>query len=233
MALVQLLHRLQTVDLEWDEKARRYQFVKQTLVDTSEIDAQRKEHERLVAELSARRSKLRNAELELDSLVQKAREVEEALYSGAVSSPRELDNLRKDSEHLRRRISQLEDDILEGMAVVDDLAAAAQEGQERLEALEAQRARLHTALVQEYKDLRERLQELQETREDVRGQLGQPELTLYDELRKTKAGRALAPLQEGMCQICRVAVPAAKASRAQEGTAIATCEGCGRILFQE
>ena len=233
MALVQLLYRLQVTDQEWDEKARRYRSVKQSLTDHSEQEAKREEQKRLVEQLATLRTELCNAELELDSLSAKASGVEKELYSGTVSSPKELDNLRKESEQLERRVSQLEDHVLDTMSKVDALDAAAQQGQKKMETLEAEWTRNHRELIQEYKTLRGQLQTLQQDREQLRGRLDQPALVLYDELRKTKAGRALAPIKDGVCQICRVTVPNAKTRRVQEGKIVATCEGCGRILYQE
>lgn len=233
MSLLGTLYRLQRVDQEWDEKAKLYQSVAQQLNDASELNARREAQQQRLRTLAETQSRLQDGELELESLQQKAAQIEDDLYSGRIRSPRELESLRQDGEYHRRRISELEDRVLELMGEVETLEAAAQQGQEALDAFEARWAETHRALIEQYKELRARLQALQAAREQLRGQLGRSELALYDELRRSKGGQALAPAREGICQVCRVMVPSFKAQVLQRGDTVVTCEGCGRILYAE
>jgi len=61
--------------------------------------------------------------------------------------------------------------------------------------------------------------------------LGRAELRFYDQLRAKKAGMALSPMKDRVCQTCRVTVPTCKAQMVESRQAIVTCEGCGRILY--
>ncbi|MCD6518337.1 MAG: hypothetical protein J7M05_00225 [Anaerolineae bacterium] len=233
MGLVQQLLRLQVIDREWDEKAQLYQTVRQKLIDQSELENRRRAQQEKETALSEARSKLRDAELELESLQNKAKQVEQDLYSGRIRSPRELESLRQDSEYLHKRIAEMEDRVLLAMTEVDDLEAAVQEGKEALQAFEENWAKEQANLTEQYKELRARLQELQTAREELRASLGRAELALYDELRKKKGGVALSPVKDGICQLCRVTVPSYKIELVEAGETIVTCEGCGRILYKE
>ena len=233
MSLIQILCDLQAVDQEWDEKARVYQEARRRLSDRSELEGERKAQEHRAGEMSLKRAKLHDEELELASLQEKFRAVETALYGGEIASPRELDNLRKDGEYLRRRMSVLEDDVLLAMTELDELETEVASGQESLQSLEQRWAAEHDQLAGQYRDLHGRLQELKAAREQLRGTIARGDLALYDELRRTKGGRALSPVQGGLCLTCRVTVPAYKIHVIEEEeTAVATCEGCGRILFR-
>ncbi len=231
MSPFELLVRLQSVDRDWDEKARLYESVKKQLADQSELVSRRTTHERLADELSATRGDLRDGELALDSLHERVRKVEAELYSGRVRSPKELENLRRDSEHLRRRISQLEDRVLLAMTQVDELEEAARQGEQELRAFEVEWQETRRSLATQHEALRTSLRQLQQMRKELRGQLGRAELGLYDELRAKKAGMALSPVKDRVCQTCRVTVPTYKARMVESRRAIVTCEGCGRILY--
>ncbi len=232
MSSIQTLCRLQAVDQEWTEKGHRYQQIKARLADQSELEERRAAHERNTAQLLHERAALRDAELELGSLSTKAKAVDKALYEGGTMAPRELEAMRQNSEHLKRRISVLEDQVLAGMARVEELdATVAREGRD-LQAFEATFAQEREALMAQYAELRSRLQALRAERETLRGNLAAPELGLYDELRAKKGGQALAPLKDGVCQMCHVTLPWHKAHSVETEGGVVTCEGCGRILYK-
>ncbi len=232
MSLIRSLWRLQTVDQEWDEKAKLYQDVRQEIADASELEQKRQALRQLAEKLSAMRGGLRDGELELASLQEKARQVDADLYGGRISSPKELENLRQDEEQVKKRISKLEDQVLVAMTTVDDLEASVARDNEELLVFEEKRSVRHKELVVQYGELRARLQQIKTDREKLRSDLGRAELSLYDELRRTKGGVALAPVRDSVCQVCRVTVPSHKVRIAEKGDAVATCEGCGRILCQ-
>jgi hypothetical protein len=232
MSLIQLLIQLQAIDQEWDEKARLYQAAKQRLADQSELESRRQAQRHLAEGLSALRGRLRDAELELASLQQKARETGAALYGGRIRSPKELESLRQDLEHLQKRIAQLEDQVLLAMTEVDELEAATKRGEEELNAFEPRWFNERESLSKQVEAWRARLKQLQNDREHFRSALGRAELALYDDLRSKKAGLALASIQNGICQTCRVAVPSHKTQVAEAGEGLVTCDGCGRILYQ-
>jgi len=231
MSPLELLVRLQGVNRDWDEKAQLYESVKKQLADQSELVSRRATHGRLADELSATRGGLRDSELALDSLHERARKVEAELYGGHIRSPKELENLRKDGEQLRGRISQLEDQVLLAMTQVDELEEAARQGEQELRAFEAEWQEMRRSLATQHEALRTSLRQLQQVRAELRGQLGRAELGLYDELRAKKAGMALSPMKHGICQTCRVTVPTYKAQVVESRRAVVTCEGCGRILY--
>ena len=233
MGLIQVILQLQDADQEWDKKAKLYQSVRQRLSDQSELEAERKAQRDRVQELSSTRGTLRDAELELAALQEKADRIEKDLYGGRITSSRELENLRQDGEHIQRRLSEIEDRVLIGMTKVDDLEAATTQGEKKLQAFEMQWAKERELLVDQYKKLRARLQQLQKSREQLRGRLGRAELALYDELRAKKGGIALSPAKDGVCQLCHVKLPSYKSELMETGETVVTCDGCGRILYPQ
>lgn len=231
MTLLQTLRKLQDVDQEWDEKAEIYKSVRQRLADESELKKRRDTLQQYEEELTSVRADLRNAELEYDSLEEKIEGVKEELYGGRVTSSKELSSLQEELEYLQRRLSELEERILEGMATVDDLEEAITSGREELETFEKEWREERESLRARYSTLRSRLEELKERREGFRARVDSGVLTLYDELRRKKKGRALAPVSDGICQICRVRVPSHKVQAIRSDERVIVCDGCGRILY--
>ena len=232
MSLTDLLQHLQNIDQEWDAKARQYQAVSGRLGDQSELGERRRSHRELADKLATTRGALRDAELEFATFQQKDRDTEEALYSGRVTSPKELESLHKELAVLRRRVAALEDTVLEAMTRVDELAEAAHRDAQELQSFEEGWTRERGEMVADYRALRARLKELQEERARLREQLDPAVLRLYDELRAKKGGQALSPLQDRVCQTCRVTQPSHKVQVVVSGNQVVTCDGCGRILYQ-
>ncbi|HHX63543.1 MAG TPA: hypothetical protein GX702_01490 [Chloroflexi bacterium] len=233
MTLLQTLHELQEIDQEWVEKGRLYQTVRRQIADQSNLQAMRDAQTQREEEQTATRNSLRDIELEMEGLQERLRQTDSELYSGRISSPRELEALRQDAEVLRQRISRLEEQALDTMSRIDALQEATESGRQALRDYEAWWAGEHEALVTRYRELHARLQALQRRRDEIRAALGRAELALYDELRAKKGGIALAPMKEGTCQTCRVTVPSHKIRMVHSGESVVTCEGCGRILFEE
>ena len=232
MALIDRLLRLQGLDQEWDEKLLLYQSARAKLADQSELKAQRETQRQRSQRLATQRALLRDAELELESLQRRGRQVEVDLYSGRITAPRELESLRQDGEYLKRRISEAEDQALALMTEVDELESAVSKAQEALDAFEARWASERQSLSNQFRELHARLQQLKVARQEMRGTLDRATLALYEELRRSKNGEVLSPAIDCVCQTCRVSLPSRKASLLQSGETVVTCEGCGRILYQ-
>lgn len=233
MDLIQALMRLALVDEEWDVKAKQFQEARERLSNPRELVERREKQNRLVQSAAATRAQLADVELELASLQEHLKQVEKDLYGGVITSPRELENLGRDSEQLRHRIAPLEDRGLALMDTADGLEAQVQAGAIELEAFERTWEQGTSTARDDYQVLRARLQELQADRERLRAGVPPREMALYDELRRVKSGHPLAPVRDGICQVCRVSVPRNKITIAEGGqNTVATCEGCGRILYQ-
>jgi predicted nucleic acid-binding Zn-ribbon protein len=70
-------------------------------------------------------------------------------------------------------------------------------------------------------------------RDALATQVPESVLPLYQRLMKTKAGIALAPLDEGKCGGCHMKLIASTVVAAQTAKELTRCEDCGRILYVE
>lgn len=84
---------------------------------------------------------------------------------------------------------------------------------------------------------RERLEgerrDVEAERDALASQVPESILPLYQRLMKTKAGLAVAPMQDAKCGGCHMKLIASTVVKVQSGREIARCEDCGRILYVE
>lgn len=195
------------------------------------VDQSRAEEEAAGAELKAKQAHLRTLELELQSAVEKARKIEQELYSGRVGNPKELTAMQEDVASLGRQRRKTEDEMLALMEEIEQLTAS-------VGTLEAQRQarerELEEHLVQYQGHLRTmaaQLDDLKSVREAKAAEIDADLLRRYERLRPRKDGVAVAAVVRGICEGCHVAIPEGRVAEILEGARIFTCEECGRILY--
>jgi len=226
---------------EHDSAADRLRHRRNTLPERAELEARRGAYddlERRRAEVTERRDAELREERRLDDEVKnleaKAKAEDTRMYSGTVSSPRELQAMQADIDQLRRQAREREDEELEVM--------------ERREALDSQVAELEAAqasLVSEMDALVGAIgkQEAEidaelAVEEDARAALipGIPEATLrlYEQIRTGNRGVGAARLVGMNCQACHLSLPATEVDRIRHlpPDELARCEHCGAILVR-
>jgi predicted nucleic acid-binding Zn-ribbon protein len=202
----------------------------------AEADARLRDVAPHLAEVRARRDDLAREERRLDdeagALEERALETEKRLYSGEISSPRELQAMQADIEQLRRHRSSVEDDELALM--------------EQREALDAEVAAFEAQMADIESGVEEQRAALAEQERVIDGEIAQettardglvrdvaPELlAVYERCRAQARGVGAARLVGRTCQGCHLDIPATEAERikrAPEGT-VAHCDNCGCIL---
>ncbi|HEY7136241.1 MAG TPA: C4-type zinc ribbon domain-containing protein [Acidimicrobiia bacterium] len=184
----------------------------------------------------ARRDDVSREERRLDdearSLEQRALEVEKRLYSGEVSSPRELQAMQADIEQLRRHRSDLEDEELEQMerreSLDAEVAAAESEVAEIEQSMQGQRA----ALAEQQSAIDEEVARERAARTEIADGVPPDLVALYERCRAQTRGVGAARLVGRTCQGCHLDIPSTEAEqiRREAGAKVAHCDNCGCIL---
>jgi len=233
MSKAERLYRLQTIDLEADARHCRLKEVKATLEGNEELQRVQQALQDGEKKLSRQRTKLRDRELEMQSLTDKIVSVEDRLYGGRIKNPKELANLQEEVQYLKRRKGELEDQVLESMIEVEESEASVTEQRERLACLEEEWQETQARLSAEQTELISRLSQLKAERAGLQRAIEAGDLALYEDLRRRRGGRAVALLEGELCQACRVTLPTSKAQQARQGEALTLCSSCERILYVE
>jgi hypothetical protein len=230
MSRTQLLYDLQQVDLEIETVARRLKKIAAQLGESPELRQARKAVADAEARLSKSRAQMHNLELEVNGLLQKIEANEERLYSGRVGNPKELANLQDEVASLKRWRAKKEEDLLEAMLATEEAEASLAEAQSIMAQVSENWRAAQGDLGDEQARLEARLQELREQRANLTAAAGPEDVAAYERLRRSKGGRAVAAVVNGICQGCRMNPPSSQVQHARQGIDLVFCNNCGRIL---
>jgi uncharacterized protein len=224
---------------EHDIARDRLRYRRVSLPERAELEACAKQLRRLEAQAQAVRASRdevlaneRRLDDESRSLGARADEGDAKLYSGTVSSPRELQAMQADVEMLRRQRSDLEDEELAVMEAREEL-----DGQ--LEALEAGAAaataeaeRLSGLIAVAEGEIDDELAK-EDTARDQQAEAVTPTLLAdYERRRAQNKGAGAARLVGTACTACHLSIPSTEAERIRKGAGevVAYCDNCGAIL---
>ena len=231
-ALLTLL-QLQRVDSTIDRlQARLAHLPEQGALDAleakaEELDMQIAERQAVFDDVSTRQRRL---DFEVDTLVQKIKAESGRLYSGVVSNAKELQDIAREVEALKRRKSVLEDNDLEVMeerdGVEKQLAALTNERSSLAAEIERGRVARDEAAGETGRQLTAAETERQRWVPRVDPQL----LNVYDTIRASKGGVGAAAMVDGTCQGCHMRLPAQEAERVRTAGGLVRCDECQRIL---
>jgi predicted nucleic acid-binding Zn-ribbon protein len=228
---VAALYELQLIDMQVDENREALGHVESQLDQNEELlSAQRKLAEEEES-LRTSRGTLRSLELDLEEISSKIASAQEVLYGGTVTNPKELASLEQEIEYLTRRQLEIEDRALEMMAEVEGKESRFEAGGERLQRMEKEWEATQKDLCQQAEELRCRLSSLGGEREEILLTVSKEDLAVYDDLCRRKGGQAVALLEDGICQGCRVALPTSLVQKVRRGHDLVYCGSCQRILY--
>jgi len=224
---------------EHDTARDRLRHRRATLPERAELEARSANLRALDAQSRAVRSQRdvvladeKRLDDEARSLGARADDADAKLYSGTVSSPRELQAMQADVEMLRRQRSDLEDQELEVMEARELLDA-------QIEALEADTAvvraeieRLQGVIGGAEAEIDEELAKEDTAREQQAAAVPDSLLADYERRRTQNRGAGAARLVGTSCTACHLSIPSTEAERIRRdaGAVVAYCDNCGAIL---
>lgn len=229
MSVAKQLYELQELDLEFESREQSLEQVvaqlgeSKAVLDTRDKLASEKQH---LGELEHKQHSL---EWEIDDVTTKIVGAEKELYSGRNKNPKELSNLQHEIEMLKAKRSELEDRTIEVMGWVEAAADGVAAMKRELGTLEAEWRVEQERLAADKERLEAELADLNQKREAVSSQVNSAVVVFYGELKKHK-GTAVARVEQGVCQGCRLSLSNAELQRARSGS-LMQCSSCGRILF--
>ena len=225
------LFALQEIDLALDRARARLQEIDEGIQETEELAEARQLKIEMEEVLSGLRSKQRELEWEVDQVRSKASEMEAKLYGGTVRNPKELSDLDTDVRALKAQASKREDVLL---ALMEEAEAAEGEwraAETEYSRIEADWSANRKVLLDEKAELEPEVQRLQLQRTEQLSEIDRASLRLYEILRERRAGHAVARVEQGMCQGCRITLPMSVLQKTRTGVGLVQCVSCERILL--
>ncbi len=231
MSAVSQLYALQEVDLSIELSRNALQEAEALIGNTDELEEAREEAVKRKDELRAAELTFKERENEANDLAQKIEPLEKKLYQGTILNPKELADLQKDVDSLKRRRSQLDDQAIEAMEALEEAQSAQKEAQEKLDAMENDHQAGQTVLHGRIAALESEIAELRSERDEQAAEVEPSLLQLYDRIAAIRQHRAVAKVEGGACQGCRLSLPSSLIQRARGGSNIVQCSSCERILL--
>jgi predicted nucleic acid-binding Zn-ribbon protein len=169
---------------------------------------------------------------EARSVDARAKEMEQRLYSGSVTSPRELQAMQADVEMLRNQREGIEDGELEFMERREDLDRRLAGADASLAELEAEAERLRGVIAEAEREIDAEIAQEEAARNREAGTMPSTLVSDYERRRTQNRGAGAARLVGDTCQGCHLSIPSTEVERirrAPDGS-VAYCENCGCIL---
>lgn len=229
MTIAKQLYQLQEIDLEIESDRQALEQIASQLGESQAVVEARS---RLTSEqqrLDEAKKEQRSAEWEIADLGSKITTLEKKLYSGEITSPKELTNLQHEIEGLKARRSQLEDKALEIMDQVELSEASVATISGELKTREAEWQVKQQQLSTEMEQLKAALSDLEDKRQLVAAEIDPQTVEFYHELKKQRR-TAVAKVEQGICRGCRISLSTTELQQAR-GNRLVQCSSCGRILF--
>lgn len=224
-----------------DTAADRLRHRRATLPERTQLAARLNalaELESRVAEVTGRRDDVVQEERRLDDevalLEAKAKSEEQRMYSGTISSPRELQAMQADVTQLRRHVRQLEDDELEVLERREALDTQVKALEAEADGIRSDISQLEAAIAEQEAVIDAELAVETKARAKVAPGIPGDVLALYEEVRVANRGVGAARLTGVNCGACHLALPATEVDRIRHlpPDAAARCEHCGAILVR-
>ncbi|MGK5696554.1 zinc ribbon domain-containing protein [Streptomyces sp. URMC 128] len=174
------------------------------------------------------------AEQDVDQVRQRAARDQQRLDSGAVTSPKDLENLQREIASLAKRQGDLEDVVLEVMERRESAQQRVAELTERVGSVEAKIDDATARRDAAFEEIDGEIATVTKEREVIAGSIPADLLKLYDKLREQQGGIGAAKLYARSCQGCRqeLAITELSEIRSAAPDTVIRCENCRRILVR-
>ncbi|MEU7277497.1 C4-type zinc ribbon domain-containing protein [Streptomyces sp. NPDC045431] len=174
------------------------------------------------------------AEQDVDQVRQRAVRNQQRLDSGAITSPKDLENLQKEIVSLAKRQADLEDVVLEVMERRESAHERVAELTERVGSVQGKAddatARRDAAL----QELDGEAASVAKEREVVAASVPADLMKLYQKIREQQGGVGAARLYQRRCEGCHIELNITEVNevRAAAPDTVLRCENCRRILVR-
>jgi hypothetical protein len=230
---VRQLYDLQLVDSEISSRRNRLAEIQARLEDDSSIQSLTRNIQRYDAYLDEKGALRRTAEFEVQQLEQRIESIDARLMSGSVTNSREVAAYQEQRAMLQRQKAEHEEPLLELMVEIEERQTQRSTLHGRLTRAQTVRSAEVAEHTAERNAIESQLIELVNQRSAAAAEIDPAALSLYESVFRTRGGQAVARVERGICQGCRIAVPNRELLLARASDRAVQCGSCRRILYVE
>ena len=160
---------------------------------------------------------------------EKIKNDENKLFSGTITSAKELENYQNEVKILRQKNSKMEDKILEIMIEMEEMSEKVELAKVEKDKAEANINRIKNEMNEKLEGLKNIIEGLKKRRDNVILKIPDDYLKKYKEFKGKKGGIAVAVLKDNFCNVCNMQIPAIVAEKIEDIDEIYNCPICGRM----
>jgi predicted nucleic acid-binding Zn-ribbon protein len=231
MSEVLNLYRLQQLDHQIDRITSRLTEIDKALSDDRRVVAAQKKVTLAQKNSKDKQALLKKIENDVEDQQIKRKLNQASLFGGKVKNPKVLQDLQMEAEALARYISKLEDDQLEAMLASEAANEALEAAEKVYQQAKATAIEENASLLGEKTKLEDDLERFLREKEAVLKPIPPKSMQLYENLRKSKRGAAVAAISDGGCSACGQNLTPADLQSVRVSNSLVYCPSCGRILF--
>ncbi len=223
-----------------DTRLDQLRYKGEHLPARAELESCRQELQRIIGrrdEIEATRAELasnqKRIEDEVALLAEKITRENDRMYSGTITSPKELSAIQEELESLGRRKDHLEEKILDLMEAIEPVVGEITEMEARLTAVGDEAGRLEARVTTQQAEIDAEAADVASRRDVLATEIPPDLLERYT---KARAGRrdgvAIARLSGSTCGACGLSLPTmfVEEVRRSTGDELFQCEECGVLL---
>lgn len=197
----------------------------------------------LEEKLARMNEEYQTTEQQLEDLKHEKRGIDqdiEAIESQITKANTKLSNIKSNKEYkaalkeiddLTREKEKLEDKAIEFMEQIDSLSDIIEDRKKDHERFHEEVNHEKEDITRDMKTWEKTLLTLQEKRGEFCEKVNVDLLRKYDFIRERKAGRALSPVFNGVCDACHIELPPQRYNELIRGERLLDCPNCHRIIY--
>ena len=230
MFIVKQLYDLQLLDWDIQEREKSLADIRVRLADDSKRIGAKQQIEKITTRLTELGTPIRKSEGVIQQVESRLENIDRRIYSGMVTNPRELEAFEEEKSNLQRQRSEEEDSLLEAMVEIEELQADEIQANQAYDAINSTREREIIKLQSDEGTLTQELPVMMDQRDDMAAEYPPIAMATYDIVRGRRGGQAVALVERGACQGCRLTLPSFELQKVRTSQDIVQCSSCTRIL---
>jgi predicted nucleic acid-binding Zn-ribbon protein len=129
------------------------------------------------------------------------------------------------------RISEIEEEILKALTLIDDLKEKIKEYKGKLDEIEKSNEDELVHLREELGSIDDKIKIKEGDRKNVTVRIDKKLLATYERVKKGRGNQVVVAIKKRACGACYKGVPPQIIQEIRKGETVYTCDNCGRILF--
>lgn len=226
MVELQLIENAVSARLSEIEEAKNSREFASAQKELEEVEENYKEKNNEYNALEGKRKKLEDT-VEMQN--EKIKGNENKLFSGTITSTKELESYQEEIKILKEKNSEMEDKILEIMIEMEEKSESLKQTKDKRDKTEADVNRLRDEIDEKMEVLKNIVEGLKKRKESVISRIPVDYLKKYNELKNKRGGIAVAVLKDNFCSVCNMEIPTIAAEEMEDIDKVYRCPLCGRM----